>query len=180
MVVWGGTVRTELDLKLLFYQAYDSAKVAGFISRVSALAESERRTVEGFLGEGSHFQSFEVPAKPIYLAVSIAKKAFQKQGDVALRRWAEAMGVAKSLDHATLVPPLDIINQDGVVAVVMPRGQAMSRQRARAVSTMLHDTARALGQAGLVLDDYPQIFEAQGVPFIVDWSDLAFAKTSLR
>jgi hypothetical protein len=173
-------VSTESELKSLFYQAYDIAKISGFLARVAALPEAERRRLPGFLGEGSHFQSFEVLASPIHLAVSISKGSFQKLGDAALRRWNEAMNLAKSLEQAVLVPPMDVLQQHGVMAIVMPKGQNVSRQGARAVNSMLHETARALGQVGLVLDDYPQIREAQGVPFIVDWSDLTFVKASYR
>jgi hypothetical protein len=173
-------VRTESELKSLFYQAYDNARISGFLARVAALSETERRNLPGFLGEGSHFQSFEVAATPIHLAVSIAKGSFHKLGDAALRRWSEAMTLAKSLEQAVLVPPMDILQQHGLMAIVMPKGQVVSRQGAKAVNTLLHETAKALGQAGLVLDDYPQIREAEGVPFIVDWSDLTFVRPAYR
>ena len=170
----------DMDLKSSFYQAYDIAKIINFLGRIAAMSEAERRSLPGFLGEGSHFQSFEVNARPIHLAVSVSKATFQRQGDAALRRWTEAMSLAKTLNDAVLVPPMDVINHHDLTAIVMPLGQNVSRQGAKAVNSMLHDTARALGQAGLVLDDYPQVREAQGVPFIVDWSDLTFVRSSYR
>lgn len=162
------------NLKSQFYTAYDVSLVNSFLSKISGMCENERRHLNGFLGEGTHFQSFELNVSPIPLAINVAKDSFQKRGQKALDKWQRAIEVARSLDEAALVPPMDVLNVFGLTAVVMPKGKVPERSSTKMLDVMLLDTARALGQAGLALDDYPQVREAQGVPFIVDWSDLTF------
>lgn len=60
----------------------------------------------------------------------------------------------------------------------MPKGNNLSRAAEKTVPASLHEVAKALGQAGLILDDYPQVREVLGMPFIIDWSDLSFLRDS--
>lgn len=162
------------NLRTRFYDAYDVSYVMQFISKLATMPEAERRDLPGFLGEGTHFQSFELDSLSLPLAINVGKTSFARRGESALSRWKEAVRVAQSLESASLVPPMDVINAFGLTVLVMPRGKVVSKSGAKVVDALLQDTAKALGQAGLVLDDYPQIREAEGVPFIIDWSDLGF------
>jgi hypothetical protein len=168
------------QLKEMFYRAYDASRITSFMGRLAAMSEGERRSVQGFLGEGIHFQSFEVAADPLPLAVNIAKVSFSRRGEAALARWEDAIKRARSLEGNSLIPPMDVINSAGLTAIVMPKGKQVSHAGGRVVDSMLLETSRALGQAGLVLDDYPQVREALGVPFIVDWSDLTAIGNATR
>ena len=104
----------------------------------------------------------------------MAKSSFAKKGTGALERWQKAVSIARSIEGETLVPPMDVITAFELIAIVMPRGRDIGRDGATVITAMLFETAKALGSVGLVLDDYPQLREAMGVPFIIDWSDLAF------
>ncbi|MEI6397556.1 MAG: hypothetical protein WCO71_02185 [Pseudomonadota bacterium] len=160
------------QLREMFYRAYDASLITSFLGRLVAISQNERRSVSGFLGEGIHFQSFEVECYPMPLAVNVAKASFSQRGEAAMARWEDAIRRARSLEGDSLIPPMDVVKASGLTAIVMPKGNLVSQGGDRVIGSMLLETSRALGQAGLVLDDYPQVREALGVPFIVDWSDL--------
>jgi hypothetical protein len=161
------------DLKAMFYASFDESRAATLLSHLAPLSESARRSLAQFIGEGSHFQSFELVASPLSLAVNIAKTSFTKGGDLWVKRWCEAIARARQIEEDTLVPPMTVIHHAGLTAIVMPKGQDVGRDCAKLLNQKLVLTAKALGHAGLVMDDYPQVRQANGVPFIVDWSDLA-------
>lgn len=170
----------EIGLKQFFYSSFDESAIATILSRLARIAEIDRRQEKNFIGEGTHFQSFELSTKPLALVANVAKNSFTRQGDAAVSRWQEALSLAQSLEAPTLVPPLAIVRSAGLLAIVMPKGLEVARGQAKLIDQQLIDTAKALGSLGLVLDDYPQIREAMGVPFIIDWSDLAFKSQRLR
>ena len=76
------------------------------------------------------------------------------------------------MEGVDLIPPLEILNFPRGLAVVLPKGDQLSRGLEKHVDGLLFDMAKALGRAGLALNDYPQLRQAFGVPFIIDWSDL--------
>jgi hypothetical protein len=168
----------ETNLKAIFYTAFDASLIACFLAKVSAKREAERRAMSEFIGEGSHFQSFQIAASPIPLAVNVAKSTFTQKGDAAIGRWKAAVELARSLEHADLIPPMCVVSGSGLTAIVMPKGNNLSRAAEKSVPASLNDVSKALGQAGLILDDYPQVREVLGVPFIIDWSDLSFLRDS--
>ncbi len=168
----------ESNLKTMFYTAFDASLIASFLAKVSTKREPERRTMNEFLGEGTHFQSFQIAATPIPLAVNIAKNAFTQKGEAAIERWKAAIELARSLENADLIPPMSVVFGSGLTAIVMPKGNNLSRAAEKSVPASLQDVSKALGQAGLILDDYPQVREVLGIPFIIDWSDLSFLRDS--
>jgi hypothetical protein len=161
------------DLKSLFYASFDESRVITLLSRLAPMSESARRSLDQFIGEGSHFQSFEVSASPISLVLNVAKDSFTRGGDLTVKRWCEAISRVRNIEDAALVPPMNVIQHGGLTAIVMPKGQDVGRECAKLLNQKLIETAKALGHAGLVMDDYPQVRQANGVPFIIDWSDLA-------
>lgn len=162
-----------------FYTSFDPSVVLGFVVRLISRSEEERRRLDSFLGEGYHFQSFECQANSLALAVNVAKSSFLNQGDIVLQRWKKAIDIARAMETVSLMPPMEIIRGADYLAIVMPKGQTIDRSSAQNIDELLRETARALGEVGLALDDYPQLREACGVPFIIDWSDLNFV-TSQR
>jgi hypothetical protein len=172
----GDFMTRETSLKMMFYSAYDASLIAAFITKLAAMKEPQRRSLNEFLGEGTHFQSFEINTTPIPLALNIAKHSFTQRGEAAVSRWRAAVELARSLEDAELIPPMDVVHVSGLTAIVLPKGHSISRCNAKTVDASLLEASKALGQAGLVLDDYPQVREAQGVPFIIDWSDLTFLR----
>ena len=100
------------------------------------------------------------------------------RGEAALARWEDGIRRARSLEGDSLIPPMDVIKCSGLTAIVMPRGKQVAQSCGRTIDAMLLETSRTLGKAGLFLDDYPQVREALGVPFIIDWSDLTTISNS--
>jgi len=164
----------ENQLRAKFYRCYDPVALYQFITRIRGMSEDARRGLPEFLGEGVHFQSFEFRASDFIMAVNVAKSTFLRRGDLEVARWKDAMGIARTLENAELIPPMEVLSIGDSLAVIMPKGGEVSKFTGRKLESQLLDTARALGRAGLVLDDYPQLREAGGVPFIIDWSDLSF------
>jgi hypothetical protein len=164
----------ENQLRANFYRYYDPVALYQFINRIQSMSEDARRGLPSFLGEGVHFQSFEHGAGEFIMAVNIAKSAFLRRGDLDVRRWKDAMDIARSIDQVDLIPPMEVLSIGDSLAVIMPKGDEVPRAKGRKLEAKLLDTARALGKAGLVLDDYPQLREVAGIPFIIDWSDLSF------
>ena len=162
-------------LKVPFYDSYDASAVHSVLERLSALSENARRQLPNFLGEGLHFQSFALASSPLPLVLNIAKESFLARSPADIARWRKAMLDLRHIDDAALVPPMEVVRSGELLAIVMPRGERVKKGAAYAnqIEEKLLATARALGKAGLALDDYPQILEQGGVPFINDWSDLA-------
>jgi hypothetical protein len=173
-------VAIHQNLKPAFYETFDPSVIMSFLQKLAPLSESQRRQIDGFLGEGMHFQSFGLATTPLELAVSVAKETFTGKGDLAIDHWRDAVNQARKIEGDTLVPPMEILQHMGLTALVMPKGRQMSKDFCALTDIRLQETSKALGGAGLVLDDYPQLREAQGVPFIIDWSDLKFSKPSYR
>lgn len=157
-----------------FYVAFDESALLQFVYGLIALSEQERRGHGAFLGEGFHFQSFSVSTASLPLVVNIAKSSFLRQGDVGLNRWKRAIEIAKAQEETTLIPPMEILSGDDYLAIVMPKGQLVPKSQGREIDQLLINTAKDLRRSGLVLDDYPQVRQAFGIPFIIDWSDLNF------
>jgi len=165
----------ETHLRSRFYNVFDSAALTSFVARLSEMSEEARRGHTKFIGEGAHFQSFEFAAGGLALAVNLAKMSFVRRGDLAIARWKDALSLARNLEHVDLIPPMELLALNAnTIAIVMPKGEIVSKTRGRHVESLICDTAKALSRAGLVLDDYPQVREVEGVPFIIDWSDLCF------
>lgn len=161
-------------LKTAFFQSFDASQASSLTQRLAKMTETERRNQSDFLGEGLHFQTFQLSSKPMNLVIKVAKSSFLNQGFQELKRWRRAIQQLKTVTHNTLIPPMEVFEYAGMIAVVMPRGQHLSKQPTLSVplDTELYETAQALRQAGLVLDDYPQLLQCNGIPFIRDWSDL--------
>jgi hypothetical protein len=172
-------MKQATDLQSRFYNSFDGSALLSFVHRLLNLSDEEKRGLDSFLGEGFHFQSFEYKAHALPLAVNLAKSSFLRQGDLVLNRWKRAMEIARSMERVSLIPPMEVISGQNYLAVVMPKGQVLAKIQERKVDDLLRDTAKALSEVGLALDDYPQLREACGVPFIIDWSDLNFV-TSQR
>lgn len=165
---------TATSLNTPFFQSFDASRISSLIQKLSKMSEAERRKQPDFLGEGAHFQTFELAAKPLSLVVKIAKTSFLDHRGIDAKRWRKAISQLKQIEHRSLIPPMEVLEYQGLIALVMPKGRHLTRSATLtpAIETELYETALALGKAGLVLDDYPQLIECQGIPFIRDWSDL--------
>ncbi|MCX6117102.1 MAG: hypothetical protein NT027_06150 [Proteobacteria bacterium] len=164
----------KLDFEASFYAAFDPSKIESFLQEMSQKSEQSRLQLPNFIGEGTHFQSFELQSKPMNLAINIAKQTFVKRGPRLIEKWKSALRSLKNADCKDLIPPFEVIQYIGLLAIVMPKGSPLNRKGAQAKSTfsVLEETSKSLSRMGLVLDDYPQLVECNGNIFICDWSDL--------
>ena len=163
-------------LKARFYESFDASSVLSFVERINRLSEPERHNLPQCIGEGIHFQCFALDTQPLPLVANVAKRSFLDRGPGAVERWQKAIQDLRHVDDAELVPPMEVIRTHDILVLVMPRGKPIKGPgsgRTKTLETKLIATARALGKAGLILDDYPQILEQGGTPFINDWSDLS-------
>lgn len=162
------------DLRDEFYRSFDATRITDLLAKLSEMSESDRRKHPHFLGEGTHFQSFALSASPMPIAVNVAKQSFTKRGPQELERWRHSVSELRMLETKELVPPIEVVQYANLTAIIMPKGSPLTRKGAvaRSLDDKLQETSRALGKAGLVLDDYPQLVEYDGHYFINDWSDL--------
>lgn len=162
----------DYQVRVKFYQAFDASFVSQFVSKLLGLSEVERRGHQSLLGEGFHFQSFDLLVNGFPMAVNIAKESFLAAGDLRVSRWKADLEKVRALEGIDLIPPLEILSFSRGLAVVLPKGDQLSKTLEKRAEAMLLEMARALGHAGLALNDYPQLRQTFGVPFIIDWSDL--------
>jgi hypothetical protein len=167
-------MKAQFNIKESFYLSFDPSRITTFLNSLSLKSEASRRNENSFLGEGTHFQSFQLSTSPIPLAVNVAKGVFMEKSATEVDQWIDSIKKLRSIEFQDLIPPLEVVRSDGLLAIVMPKGKPLQRKGAvaREASDALIQTSRALGHAGLVLDDYPQLVECGGVVFINDWSDL--------
>jgi hypothetical protein len=170
---------TERWLAAAFYAAFDESRLMMLVSRLGSLSEASRRGVEAYLGEGAHFQSFSVQSSPIDLVLKVAKSSFTQLGERRVKQWFEALDSIKGIQQGGLVPPMKAFRHDDLILMAMPKGGCLGGEQSTIIQEKLAVTKQALGQLGLTLDDYPQVLQAVGVPFIIDWSDLEVCQKSL-
>lgn len=168
----------DTKLREEFYQSFDASRITSLLSTLASIPEADRRRHPDFLGEGTHFQSFSLRGQPMTIAVNIAKSSFMKRGKQQVGRWRNAISELRLLETGDLVPPLEVVEYQGLVAIIMPKGNPVGRDSAgdRELIEKLLETSKSLGKMGLVLDDYPQLVEYRGRYFINDWSDLKTAQ----
>lgn len=161
-----GLRKSQRDtLKLEFYQEFDRT----LAERWQGLAEAELGTRGVLLGTGTHFSAWRFGG----LVYKRALPGTFRKGAFTLRGWREALEKAKAVGG--LMPPFEVLVQDERVGVVMPFGGdplALAHPAWHPVATTVKDFEAALARAGLVLDDVVQARCRDGVPFLVDLSDL--------
>lgn len=165
---------SQSQLAKPFYQSFDASQISSLMDRLGAMSEAERHRHPDYIGEGLHFQTFLLPTKPMRLVLKIAKSSFFEQGPMGIRRWRRAIQHLKEVDVNALIPPMEVLDYNGLIGLVMPKGEHLTQHATflKPIQDSLLETAHALREAGLVLDDYPQLLQCDGVAFIRDWSDL--------
>ena len=152
----------------LFYQSFDSSKVFSFF----------RRLPPKTLGEGAHFRVYKLASSSSSLpalSVNIAKPNFYEgKGPQFRKHW---IGWIKTLRHEVvdLIPPLEVIEDEDTLAIVMPFGEDPIEQAAthwQPIAEALTQALKQLEGAGYVIEDKIQGRSWQGIPFICDFSDL--------
>ncbi len=158
--------RSDRDrLKSLFYSEFDASAA----SRLLGLSKTDLERKAQYLGSGAHFEAFRVGG--LVLKRSLPDAAPREA--MRLRNLARALALAKSVEG--LMPPFETVPVDQGIALVMPYGdRPMTEAGAHwlPLADRLPELAKALAAVGLQLDDVAQCRSRDGVPFLVDLSDL--------
>lgn len=147
-----------------------------------------RRDGEGLvlLGEGRHFRSYRIegqslPGRPVVdLVIKRANDYFPRSGTVGRRTWLEAMTSLATRRDLPLVPPFALLGDSGngaekELGIAMPFGPDDKSKAALhwpPAGDWERILAESLASLGLRLEDQLQTRVWNGVPFVIDLSDL--------
>lgn len=172
----------RIRLREAFYKAFDAGRL-----RHAAQSLAKGGAFPGFetVGAGMHFRCFvETPGVPglgsrLRLVLKIASKEFISEvGNAA--QWAARMQMVAG---EALVPPFEILHLQAettkgaeTVALIMPYGPDPESCRSEWWLPRDDDFLRqfylGLSKRDLHLGDLPQMRCWDGIPFIIDFSDL--------
>ena len=158
--------RSDRDrLKSLFYSEFDASAA----SRLLGLSKAELERKAQYLGAGAHFEAFRVGG--LVLKRSLPDSA--PRDAMRLRDLGRALGLAKAVEG--LMPPFETVPLGQGLALAMPYGDRPASEAGAhwlPLADRLPELAKALAGVGLQLDDVAQCRCRDGVPFLVDLSDL--------
>ena len=168
-------------LRGLFYQSYDPSLFLSFLADNIVL--TRLATGWSFIGEGYHFQSFRVHrGGPIPLVISLATSGFAQGLISGHNGWCEAMAHLKTR-NLPLIPPFEILrhttSEGEKIAYITPYGgqkEEMASPHWQPLRGHIELLTDGLLHGGLRLRDIAQIRCLEGIPFIIDWSDLVLEK----
>lgn len=154
-------------IKTKFQKSFDPSRVIHFVkSRNSAHVEP--------IGEGTHFRSYRMRCGEDGIVVSLAKPTFRDGLRASQEEWRRRMYVVKGLS-APLIPPLEALWVEDQLALIMPylpQAEEAALPHWQPLTEHIETLKQRLRQQGLYLADVIQIRCLNGVPFIMDWSDL--------
>jgi hypothetical protein len=172
------TVKRDIDKRRLreaFFQTYDEGRAMDLLGKLAAGRQCAGLSL---IGEGMHFRCWrESKAKgPIDLVLKIAKEDFLSEvGNLAIWRTALAnMPIGIDLMPPTALLPVKLGKVDSV-GMVMPFGPDLEDKCStwwQPIRDRLTTFKEGAGLNGLVLGDIPQIRCWEGIPFMIDISDL--------
>ncbi len=172
------TVKKDIDkrrLKEAFFRSYDGGRVADLFVKLAA-----GRQVPGLslIGEGMHFRCWreKKAGRDLDLVLKVASPEFLSEiGNI--RAWTDSL--AKMPVDIELMPPIAMVPlKVGMVesiGIAMPFGPDDADRCSDWWQPMTDLVAAFKGGAklgGLVLGDIPQIRCWDGIPFMIDISDL--------
>ena len=168
--------RDTSRLRELFYKGYDPSSFSSFL--IDGVDETRLPAGWSFIGEGTHFQSFRVnKCGPTPLVLSVANEQFCAGLASNHSAWAKAMSLLRTL-NLPLVPPFEVLHNDAYdakIAYVTPFGGQHENKASshwQPLASQVEYLTDGLRKCGLGLDDVAQIRCLDGIPFIIDWSDL--------
>lgn len=157
------------DIVKEFYANFDPSWLWQEWSRV----ERSPRTL--IVGEGRHFKSYRIRGKgSLDLALNVAKQQFHKNSTVSRREWIGLMRKLKTVIHP-LLPPTEVLSEqdDERLLIIQPYcEETLSLSEMPAIRPLLQELEKLLASHGLVLDDYWQLRNCRGHPFVIDFSEL--------
>ena len=169
----------RLSLRKGFYQAYDPSMLQNLLMDHTRLTGLSARGK--CIGQGTHFQSFQIDGRgPLSLVLSVATSEFAGGLVSGHQTWYQAMTRLKSLD-LPLVPPFEILRHEradhATLGFVTPFGRQKQEKASshwQPLDGLINGLHAELHKNQLCLQDVVQIRCAEGIPFVIDWSDLIF------
>ncbi len=160
------TQKAQRDaLKLQFYSEFDRS----LAERWLGFTDKELGMKGQLLGTGTHFAAYRFGG----MVYKRALPSTFARGALTLRGWLAALGRAKAVGG--LMPPYEVLAQGEAPSLVMPYGDGPLGSAGPAwqpIAGTVQAFEAELAKAGLILDDVLQIRCRNGVPFVVDLSDL--------
>lgn len=155
-----GLERSKSDLVNKFYRSYDPSLVQQHLD-----TNCRQLTT---IGRGYHFTSYRIMGQAgLHLALSLARPGFLIGS--RLQDWLAGLELVNNMKHP-LIPPLAWgVHQERGFYVTPYGPDSVTRQQ---FSEELKTLANDLRDKGLHLDDYWQLRQWEGHPFVIDWSDL--------
>lgn len=154
-------------IKTKFQKSFDPSLVIHFVkSRNGAHFE--------LLGEGTHFRSYRMRSGEDGVVVSLAKSTFRNGLRASQEEWRRRIYVVKGL-NIPLVPPLEALwvqDQLALIMPYMPQTELAISPAWLPLQNHIETLQQNLRQQSLHLADVIQIRCIDGVPFVMDWSDL--------
>jgi hypothetical protein len=186
-----GTRRVDWErLEAFFHQALDLSLLEKALLHIGSEAKGDLPRGFTEIGEGADFRAFSLKPggggmlKDLFLCLKVAKPAFQKRmGQAGMRRWAAGVkdiGSRPVVSHRPpLIPPMQplriSLGMEELWGAVMPYGSRALSDAAphwQPVEELVREALLWLKKEGYVLDDIVQGRSWEGVPFLVDFSDL--------
>jgi len=130
------------------------------------------------LGEGTHFKAWLLrpgPNPSFQLVLKRPTSNFYPPGGPDYRHWRSCLMLLKKEPIPPLIPPFAVIEQGEQYGLVMPYGPdpvAKVAAHWQPLDRQTQDYKAALTKKGLYIDDILQIRVWQGIPFLIDLSDI--------
>ncbi len=172
------TVKKDIDKRRLreaFFRAYDEGRIADLLGK---LAAGQKIPGLSLIGEGMHFRCWREKSagSDVDLVLKVASQGFLSEvGNVAAWRASLAkMPIGTDLMPPIAVVPLKVGAVDSI-GMAMPYGPVDEDKCSawwRPMADQLTGFKEGARLCGLVLGDIPQIRCWDGIPFMIDISDL--------
>ncbi len=160
-------------LTIEFATAFDAARAQHLLDQ----SDSHLSGAFPVVGEGTHFKAWRLRSggNPAFeLVLKRAHSSFLTPDMPRYRHWVDGISRLR-LVKSPLIPPYAVITTDKYCGLVMPYGPDPLVKAApiwQPIDTHLQNMTSSLSVEGLCLDDTIQCRVWQGIPFLIDFSDI--------
>jgi hypothetical protein len=169
-----------LDLHRGFASACDLGQVRFFLAKLSNAPESVSRAL---LGSGTHFSTYLIDSSDhrMKLTVKVSHPSFCRE-TIDRDKYRRSIAKLRTLHEVSLVPPIETLDiGEKQIALVMPYAKQSwteAAQHWQPLRSWIEHSLILFDQLDLVLNDIPQVRCVNGIPMMVDLSDLIPKNTS--
>jgi hypothetical protein len=159
-------------LRDAFHQSLDFSVIDSWLKNL--LPQKSDAIYAQSYASGSHNLCFHLrrPGFPMDLAIKIPLSALGQKGAQSV---PAKLGALKRVNSPSLVPPIHELKQNDIAITVMPFGThdaKAAHAHWQPLQPWIDELHKQLAQQALLLDDVVQIRCWQGIPFVIDFSDL--------